>query len=244
MLNTICIYIIPVFVLANFILNWLPIGSFFIRALLYLIISLNYVLRITIFTPILKQLKKTEETTLGRGAIVSDHGNYIEEVMDVIRREKFEYLAYFNFNGKKIAEGTLLSPDESCLTIEDWHKVYSQGAEAIEVHNHPGIFDVAFSDQDFALFLSRDFCRKAVVVTKRYNYILEKTSYDYEISQAEAETYVHKMDIRYVWLSFFSVRLWSVVVAHKTAKHFNLKFSIERVRRISATKRLTQRLRL
>ena len=230
-----CIRIIPIFVLAEFILNRFPIQSLFTRVLLYLVVSFNYVFRITIFMSIFERLKKTDEATPEQEAVASDHGSYIKEVMDAIRCEKFEYLACFDFNGNKIAEGTLLSSNICNVTTEDWCNIRSQGIEIIAVHNHPGFFDTAFSGKDFEVFLSKDFLRKTIVVTKRHNYILEKTSYSYDIPRIKVFLYAYKMSTKYVWLSFFSVHLWSIVVAHKTAKHFSLKFSIERIRRMSTT---------
>lgn len=177
----------------------------------------------------LSQLEGADSKPIQEIAITANHGGRLETAMEAIRNEKYEYMAYFNLAGHKLAEGTYLSPDHCNITTEDWQKVRSSGEEIIKLHNHPNT-NTAFSAGDFAAFLSHDFFRQTIVVTKGYNYILEKTGNGYEHLQDEVEAYINKMDIRYGWIYPFSIRLWSVVSARKTAKWCGLNFSAKRIK--------------
>lgn len=167
-------------------------------------------------------------------AITSNHGNFITEFMEQARDEEYEYAACFDLSGNKLAEGTLLSSYECCIAKEDWHNIRRRGDKIISVHNHPNS-NRAFSAGDFSSFLRNDFVRMSIVVTKDYNFILEK-KWDwvcYELSYDSAKTYVEKMRNRYGWLSIFSDHLCSVVVNYMTARKYGLQFSIEYIHRTS-----------
>lgn len=167
-------------------------------------------------------------------AITSNHGNFITEFMEQTRDEEYEHVAYFDLSGNKLAEGTLLSPYECCITQEDWHNICRRGDKIICVHNHPNS-NCAFSASDFSSFLRNDFTKMSIVVAKDYNFILEK-KWDwvcYELSYDSAKTYVEKMRNRYGWLSIFSDHLCSVVVNYMTARKYELQFSIEYIHHTS-----------
>lgn len=176
-----------------------------------------------------EEATETQDSEPNHEPVASNHGSNTQEVMEAIRNENLEYLACFSLNGKKLAEGTYFSPIKCNITTEDWNDICCKGEEVMEVHNHPDCYNVAFSAQDLKSFLQKDFIRKTIVVTKDYNYILEKVGNGYEDLQDDAKAYVEKMDIKYTWLSLFSPRLWSVVVARKTAEKFGLQFRIERI---------------
>lgn len=164
-------------------------------------------------------------------ATVSDHGSRLEEVMENIRTEVFEYDAIFDLEGNKLAEGTYSSPFRCNIRSEDWAAIRKRREAAIRVHNHPGRSNGAFSSQDFKAFLSEELIKKSIVVTEKYNYILEKVhDMDYSLLQDVAKAYSTKVQQKYAWIYGLSPRIWSVVAAHKTAKHFDLRFRIEHLR--------------
>lgn len=222
------------------IYDYIYMYSALFGVVIFLAISFFYILCLVFFVTILAivfgwQVEDSEELTeeSEQKAISSDHGGHFEEVMENIRHEKLEYRAIFDLNGRKLAEGTLLSPEKCNITTEDWRSIYRRREGVVDLHNHPGRSNVAFSGKDFEAFLSSDFIRKMIVTTRNYNYVLEKPSDEdgYEDLQDDIYDYVIKMNGKYIWLSIFSSRLWSVVVARKTAKCFGLKFSIEHIHR-------------
>lgn len=246
--RTICIYYAPIafidYALVDFIYTRLRVSlwSILIAILICLLVDTVYMcLTVTIEVICLGLLESFEdcrESELKMEPIASNHGSNLIEVMEAIRNEKLEYLAYFDLEGKKLAEGTYLLPAKCSITTEDWYNIYYRGEDVMEVHNHPGHSNVAFSVQDFKSFLQQDFIRKTVVVTKDYNFILEKVGNGYETSQDDAKAYVKRIDIAYAWLSVFSARLWSIVVARKTAEKFGLKFEAERINQTPTTRKI------
>lgn len=238
MVGVICIYYAPIacidYVLIDFVYGYLHMSlqSTLIAVLLGLSADVMYICLIATIGAVLELSKSSEsheEPELKLEVVTSNHGSSLKEVMEAIRNEELEYLAFFDLEGKKLAEGTYLSPDKCNITTEDWHSICHRGEEVMKVHNHPSRSNVAFSAQDFRSFLCQDFIRKTVVVTKDYNFIMEKIGNGYEASQDDAKAYVEKMDIMYSWLSTFSDRLWSIVVARKTAEKFGLQFRVERI---------------
>lgn len=163
-------------------------------------------------------------------AIGADHGGNLKEVMAAIRDESVEYLAIFDREGKKLAESTLLSPFRCTMVADDWERIYRGGKQIVEVHNHPRS-DNAFSELDFRAFFQKDFIRQSIVVTKHYNFILEKPFGGYEHLMDDVEAYVKKLRARCRWLSVFSDHLTSIVVAWATAFEYGLEFKIRRVYR-------------
>lgn len=169
-------------------------------------------------------------------AVVSNHGNNLKDVMEAIRHEEWEYYAFFNLSGQKLAEGTYQSPKTCNITKEDWQRLKQCKEEVIGLHNHPGTYNGSFSKEDFAAFLQYDFIRQFIVVTEKYNYVLKKTANGYEKFYDEARTYAGEMFTKYLWLEVLSGRLWTVLVSLKTAKRFGLEFCIERVPRPATQK--------
>ncbi len=231
-----CIYFAPIVVIEYVVVDFvfdrfqLLLQSTLIAAALCLLASIIYVCLTTAMGVMLESSGEShEESEPKLEAIASNRGSNLNEVAEAIRNEKLEYLAYFSLNGEKLAEGTYLLPDQCNITTKDWHSIYARGEEVMKVHNHPGHSDVAFSAQDFKAFLCQDFIRRTVVVTKNYNFIMEKVGNGYEDLQNDAKAYVERMDIKYIWLAIFSSRLWSVIVARKAAENFGLKFMVERI---------------
>ncbi len=234
-LSLFCIKYVPMVpisykVLENFVYRGL--GASFLGAVICCVTCTVYLCILVTISLAIQYAMDTEQGSQQK-AVTADHGNRIEDVMEAIRHEEYEYLAYFNFDGEKIAEGTFLLPDMCNVTAEDWTRVYLYKKEVIGVHNHPGEDNMAFSDGDFESFLSQKHYRRSIVVTKDYDYVLEKVGDSKTPLRGEARTYVRKMDIRYAWLSVFSARLWSIVVARRAAKRFGLIFSVERVSQVS-----------
>lgn len=162
-------------------------------------------------------------------ATVSNHGNNLKEVMEAIRHEDWEYNAFFDLSGRKLAEGTYQSPKSCNITSEDWKEIDQRREDVISLHNHPGTSDGAFSCMDFAAFLQRDYIRQSIVVTRKYNYVLIKNGNDYEQYTQKAKKYAAEISTRYLWLGYLSHRRWTVLTSKKTAKKFGLEFCIERV---------------
>lgn len=181
-----------------------------------------------------EELKEEKNSRLDM-AITSNHGDNLKEVMEVIRREEWEYNAVFDLSGSKLAEGTYQSPNKCNLTSEDWQKIAQRGEEIIDLHNHPGR-DSSFSPQDFKAFMQYDFIKQFIVVSRRYNYILVKPKGGYEGLQDEVKSYAEMMDRRYFWLEIISFWLWSVITAKKTAEKFGLEFRVERAPQPTARK--------
>lgn len=182
-----------------------------------------------------KQSEEREAESQTKVAIRSNHGDSFKEVMEAIRYEEWEYYAFFNFSGKKLAEGTYRSPESCNITTEDWQEVKRCGGEVIGLHNHPGR-DSSFSPQDFKAFMQYDFIKQFIVVSRRYNYILVKPKGGYEGIQDEVKSYAEMMDRRYFWLEIISFWLWSVITAKKTAEKFGLEFRVERAPQPTARK--------
>lgn len=223
------------YVASDFVYYRLHVHSIFAGSLLSFMIVIVYIGLLLILMAIIEYPGAQEEVSKIQDShelkpIASDHGSSLEEVMKTIRNEELEYLAYFSLDGEKLAEGTYLSPIKCSITTEDWNDICYEGEEVMKVHNHPGSSNVAFSAQDFKAFLCQDFIRKTIVVTKDYNYTMEKIGNGYEDLQDDAKAYVERMDEEYLWISAFSNRLWSVVTARKAAKEFGLKFSAKCIR--------------
>lgn len=172
--------------------------------------------------------------------IVSNHGDNLKEVMEAIRCEAWEYSAVFDLSGRKLAEGTYQSPTVCNISEEDWRKLDTKREEVVRIHNHPAPYDGSFSEQDFYNFLFRDYIRKYIVVTRKYNFVLEKTVDSYSSLAREAMDYAERLFKKYLRLSHLSYLAWTVLVSRKTAKRFDLKFRVERVSRATAGRKRFQ----
>ncbi len=222
--------------IAHFLFRNLGFGAYFLCLLLVVgMITIGYLIRIAILC-----ISEVSYECLGsdhkeHNAVTADHGGRLEEVKEAIRHEKFEYLAYFDSTGNKLAEGTLLSPCRCNITTEDRNKIRQRAKEVIELHNHPGKTNSALSSADFRTFLNDELSRKMIVVTKDYNYILEKTCRTSK-SGDEVDEYYNTVWSKYEWLTFFTEQLRRVTAMHKTSKHFGIKFRMECVPREPAKK--------
>ncbi len=165
-------------------------------------------------------------------AIRSNHGNFITEFMEQIRGEEYEYLAFFDLKGQKLAEGTLLSPYTCNITVEDWYRICYRSEGVIMVHNHPSS-NRSFSVNDFSVFFWKDFIKMSIVVTKDYNFILEKDWVGYETFHDVAKSYAEKMLHRYKRLNIISDHFRSVVVSYMVARRYDLQFGVENIHRTS-----------
>ncbi len=105
----------------------------------------------------------------------SNHGSELSEVMEAIRSERFEYLALFDKNGHKLAEGTMSSPNKCMVAEED--RIYIYDADTM-LHNHPGgLLPHSRNDIRFQLKYG---IRQSIVVSRRQVYILENPFVDTE----------------------------------------------------------------
>lgn len=163
--------------------------------------------------------------------IATDHGSDINAVMAAIRDESVEYLAAFTLKGEKVAESTLLSPNKCTYIAKDWERMRFWGEDIVEVHNHPS-GDNAFSAMDFRSFMQADFIQKAIVVTKHYNFTMEKRYRYHGDLRDEIEEYYKKMQRRYKWIAVFSEHVASVSASFATALEYDLKFRVKRIYRV------------
>lgn len=163
-------------------------------------------------------------------AVLSNHGHDLLKVMTSLREEPLEYRAAFTLDGAKITEGTLKSPDRCNFTSDGWESVFDRGASWIDLHNHPGVWDLPFSEQDLRNFVNNTLCLKKIVVTKNYTYILEKTSsYGEGPDWKEACDYIEEaFDISTSNLcEYLFQRSRYTACIRKIAKRFGLEFRVE-----------------
>lgn len=174
------------------------------------------------------QTSATEDEPLAE-AIESDHGNDLIAVMDAIRNEPLEYRAFFDFNGHKLTEGTLLSPTLCNIPANGWHQVY-QFAHT-DLHNHPGTDEVSFSDKDL-YNLIRLGIQRSIVVTHSFNYIMENPWYNRDDgpSAESVKQYVIDLWSKHWFTRVVFTRACSRYVSHCVAKKFGLKYRIEHAR--------------
>lgn len=161
----------------------------------------------------------------------SDHGNDLATVMDAIRHESLEYWAMFDEEGRKLTEGTLLSPIACSVVQKDWQRVWR--SVRVDVHNHPGADETSFSAADFYSTVCQ-MSQYSVVVTPSYNYILENpywNTLDYEQREELAEevkAYADKLH-HSVLLCIFP-RQYSQYVSRQVAKKYSLVYRVENLR--------------
>lgn len=84
--------------------------------------------------------------------IPADHGSTLREVIQALRTEPVEYLAYFSPSGEKLVENTMRRPDQVGLTYQQ-RQLIRQHPGCISVHNHPGERITAFSSEDVKIAL-------------------------------------------------------------------------------------------
>lgn len=101
-------------------------------------------------------------------AIRSFHGSTLSEVMEALRDERLEYVAACSLDGKVIAEGTMLSTEKCTLVHSDRCALPD---DCIFVHNHPSIYELAFSRKDLKN-MWHSMYRTSVVVTTNFTYTL------------------------------------------------------------------------
>lgn len=82
--------------------------------------------------------------------VAANHGKTLAEVIEGLRNEPVEYIAYFSPSGEKLAEATQLRPDQVCLTREQ-RRLVKQHPGCISIHNHPDHYISAFSTADVAV---------------------------------------------------------------------------------------------
>lgn len=168
-------------------------------------------------------------------AISSDHGNNLSMVMEALRYEPLEYRAIFNANGNKLAEGTLLSPAHCNVASVDSLKVkYAE----LDLHNHPGTDNLAFSGRDLKNLIANSTHNKRVV-TMDYTYFVEnpywrgESDAEYPFSIAEFNDFIDKtFELpRFVWwlrdISDTFAKWHSIHLVHRIAHRFGLKFCIQ-----------------
>lgn len=161
-------------------------------------------------------------------AIASNHGNDLAIIMEAIRNEPLEYLAYFDNDGNKITEGTCLSPCECNIPRRD---IALRHAADTMVHNHPGLDQVSFSSNDIYRQLS-DCIKTSVVVTHDFNYIMENPYWNRDDSPdpQKVKEYMDELLSAYSkWKKLF----WRRYVRHVSycvARYFGLVYRIEDLR--------------
>ncbi len=82
--------------------------------------------------------------------VAANRGKTLAEVIEGLRNEPVEYIAYFSPSGEKLAEATQLRPDQVCLTREQ-RRLVKQHPGCISIHNHPDHYISAFSTADVAV---------------------------------------------------------------------------------------------
>lgn len=154
----------------------------------------------------------------------SDHGSELSEVMEAIRSERFEYLALFDKDGYKLAEGTYSLPYICTVTEED--KIYFYDADT-DLHNHP-LGGAGHSENDIAFQLKYGI-RRSIVVSPRQTYILENPFVDTEEWRKDGEYPFSVDDVikSYRRMDLLPSR-WAM---KRLAKKYGLEFYTERVYR-------------
>lgn len=84
--------------------------------------------------------------------IPADHGSTLREVIQALRTEPVEYLAYFSPSGEKLVETTMRRPDRVGLTYQQ-RQLIRQHPGCVSVHNHPGTRIIAFTPADVEVSL-------------------------------------------------------------------------------------------
>lgn len=169
-------------------------------------------------------------------AIKSNHGKHLTAVMKRLRTESIEYRAMFNVKERKVAEGTLSSPNICNIPKEEWSRIYQAGL--IDLHNHPDVEQTSFSDQDLYSMIHLK-TRRDIVVTRSFTYIMENPYWNRDdgpdaevVKEYAAHLYgcsKGHYNFRIVSMVLFT-RLHSWYVSYKTAKKFGLKYRIESLR--------------
>lgn len=154
----------------------------------------------------------------------SDHGSELSEVMEAIRGERFEYLALFDEDGYKLAEGTYSLPYTCTVTKEDAIYLYDTDTG---LHNHPS-GSAGHSENDIAFQLKYGI-RRSIVVSLRQTYILENPFVDTEEWREDGEYPFSVSDVikSYRRMDLLPSR-WAM---KRLAKKYGLKFYTERVHR-------------
>lgn len=100
----------------------------------------------------------------------SDHGETLVEVMEGIREEDYEIIAFFTEDGEKLFEHT--DHDGTRVSVDDVHLRFLDRYEnVIVVHNHPVEGEASFSSADLDLLASVQ-AKYGIVVSRNDNYVV------------------------------------------------------------------------
>jgi len=164
------------------------------------------------------------------GAIVTYHGNTLLEVMEALRDERLEYNVASDLDGRIIAEGTLLSPNECCLAKSDWGRLPD---EYISLHNHPSLIEGAFSSDDIKNLMHDRRRVATIVVTTHFTYTLKwvDSTRKYEIDDVEFCKYVDRtLNLGKCSSVAFLVRWRRNYQIRKIARRYGLVYTIKDLR--------------
>lgn len=100
----------------------------------------------------------------------TDHGTTLVEVMEGIREEDHEVIAFFTEDGEKLFEHT--DYDGTRVAVDDVHLRFLADCEnVIVVHNHPVDGEASFSSADLDLLASLQ-AKYGIVVSRNDNYVV------------------------------------------------------------------------
>lgn len=119
--------------------------------------------------------------------IDTDHGATLADVIEGIRNEKVEFVAYFSPSGEKICESTVNCTTRACVADKYHEIIYSQPG-CVSVHNHPSDENRAFSTNDI-LSGVRGHLSRIIVVTRPVCYVMDFPK-DHGLSVKEVEKFL------------------------------------------------------
>lgn len=135
---------------------------------------------------------KNRQQGILENPIPADHGDNLLAVINGIKDESVEYVAYFLPNGLKLCESTLNSPNET--TVEDkFLRTVRRRRGCFAVHNHPGEELTTFSDMDILHSVQHKLSR-AIVVTPQLCFVMDFPK-NHNVSAKQVHNYMRKLSV-------------------------------------------------
>lgn len=220
--------------LSNSMIVWLSFGH--ARAWLQVLMVLAAILFVNLLLVCFsicfeKKIRQSLPLPSERVTKVAGHGEDLEVLMENLRQEDLEYLAFFDFTGRKLSEWTSFLPDQI-----DYYVKETPIEGAISVHNHPGLVESSISSGDLdSMIRSRQ--RKMIVVTRNYTYTLENPRWwekNNILIAGEASAYLSGLlENQGIWALIrkttlpLEYRRDSVWAIRETAAKYGLEFSVQ-----------------
>lgn len=158
-------------------------------------------------------------------SIEANHGRTMLAILLGLRFAWFEYDVAFTKDGKKIGEGTLLSPLECNLPF---FRVIHDTGNCVGVHNHP-MSENPFSHSDFAVAIERRE-GQSVVVAGKFVYTLDIPEATWELDSTRVKK-AHRQLLHQAEMTGHDgekLRREYVKACQATAKKYGMTFREER----------------